>query len=96
MENTLSVDNNKKEEYRRKSTKIYSYLCLDPQTARTIQLTNERDGVGAWNRIKGIFERKDPLRMAKLRQELNNIKMLDYENIDEYLTKIKMLKATMH
>jgi hypothetical protein len=82
-----------KKEYKRKSAKVYSYLrlCLDPETARSIQIFNERDGVGAWNRIKKIFEREDPLRMAKIRSELNNIKLVDHDKVEEYLTKINTM-----
>ena len=84
----FSEKEEKKASYKKDNTKVYAFiqLSVDPQTAITLDTRCRGDGTKAWNTLSEMFERKDRLRIASLRTELENIRLEDGGDIETYLT----------
>src|SRR5258708_33846932 len=88
-------DNDETEEvkrnYGRQNAKFYAYLCLslDEKNAELIDSKCDNDGYFTWTTLRGLYERKDLLRMANLRIELANTQLDEGEDMEEFLLKIR-------
>ena len=73
--------------------KVFAFiqLSVDPQTSITIDTRAKGDGQAAWGVLLEMFERKDRLRVASLRAELENTRLEEGGDIETFLTKLAKL-----